>query len=262
MLFTAELTDFKIIYNVLNAISFKEYAIFRPMDQGLKVTIEEMKCVETSAYIPANMFSHYYIDPDSDIRFKISLKVFTECLHIYGDDGNPSLKLCYQEIGSPLCIVIKHSEENITTDCEIKTLDVDEFTELSLADECSLNKIVMDAGVFVEILSDLDNTSDELELKISPDPPYFRVITNSIMGQSVVEISKNSEMVAIFQCTSESKSQYAFSNIRQILKVMNFSRKISISTGESGLLGMQLFIIANEKQMYIEYYVSSLFGED
>lgn len=77
-----------------------------------------------------------------------------------------------------------------------------------------------------------------------------------------MDISKHSELIAIFECTSESKSQYAFSNIRQILKVMSYANKVSISTGESGLLGMQLFITANDKQMYVEYYVTALYGDD
>ncbi|KAF2888003.1 hypothetical protein ILUMI_18170, partial [Ignelater luminosus] len=179
--FCAEITDFKIIYSVLKAISFKEYAIVRPLEEGLKITIEETKCVETSAYIPSNLFTSYYIDTNEDIKFKLSLKVLTECLHIYGDDGNPSLKMTYKGVGSPLCLVIKHSEENITVDCEIYTLNVDEFADVSLAYECGLDKVVVNAGHLVDVLSDVDNTSDELELLLSPDPPYFRISTTSIM---------------------------------------------------------------------------------
>lgn len=75
------------------------------MEEGLKLTVEEMKCVETTAYIPCDMFSNYHIEPNEDIKFKISLRVFTECLHIYGDDGNPSLKVSYKSVGAPLNLV-------------------------------------------------------------------------------------------------------------------------------------------------------------
>lgn len=75
------------------------------MEEGLKLTVEEMKCIETSAYIPRDMFSSYHIETDEEVKFKISLKVLTECLHIYGDDGNPSLKIAYKEFGSPLNLV-------------------------------------------------------------------------------------------------------------------------------------------------------------
>lgn len=72
------------------------------MEEGLKLTLEEMKCIETTAYIPCDLFSSYHIDTEQDIKFKINLKIFTECLFIFGDDGNPSLKMSYKDLGSPL----------------------------------------------------------------------------------------------------------------------------------------------------------------
>lgn len=75
---------------------------------------------------------------------------------------------------------LKHSEESITVDCEIKTLDAGDFSGLSLAEECNLNKVVLNAAPLVEILQDLDNASDELELLLSPDAPYLKITTCSI----------------------------------------------------------------------------------
>jgi hypothetical protein len=64
-------------------------------------------------------------------------------------------------------------------------------------------------------------------------------------------------LVTIFQCKDSCVSKYAFSNIRQVLKVMNYANKVAISTGESGLLGLQLVINSDDNQMYVEYYVTS-----
>lgn len=61
----------------------------------------------------------------------------------------------------------------------------------------------------------------------------------------------------MYQCEKEASSTYSFSNIRHILKVMHYADKVSISIGESGLLGFQLVILSDEKQMYVEYYVTS-----
>lgn len=75
------------------------------MEEGLKVTLEEMRCVEISAYIPINLFSFYKIDSSQDIIFKVSFKTFVEVLNIFGDDGNPSLKMSYKAAGEPLCLM-------------------------------------------------------------------------------------------------------------------------------------------------------------
>ncbi|KAK9743608.1 Repair protein Rad1/Rec1/Rad17 [Popillia japonica] len=262
MKFRAELSDFKLIYNVLRSIAFREFAIIHPTEEGLKVTVEEMKCVETSAYIPASLFSSYHVDTTEDIQFKISLKVLTECLHIYGDDGSSSLKLSYEALGSPLCLVLKHNEENISVDCEIQTMNTDEFVELHLSDEHISNKIVLNASALSEVLNELDPTSDDFQISISPDPPYFRITTSSAMGESIIDISKNSEMVDLYECSKKLVSTYAFSNIKQILKVLNLASKVSITIGETGLLALQLVVNSNEIQMFVEYYVTALFGLD
>lgn len=38
---------------------------------------------------------------------------------------------------------------------------------------------------------------------------------------------------------------------------MHHADKVAVSIGESGLLGFQLVMTSDEKQMYVEYYVTS-----
>lgn len=265
VLFSAELNDLKIVHNVLKAINFKEYATIRIMKEGLKVTVEEMKSVQTSTYIPSNVFTRYQINTEDEepATFKISLKVLTECLNIFGDDGAPSLKIIYKDFGSPLSLVLIHSEENITADCDIKTMEADDLAELSLADECTLNNIVVNSNQFVNLLAELDSSADVFELFTSPDAPFFKICTIGILGECHIEIPKTSDLVVIFRCTTVCTAQYIFSYIKQLIKVMGLSTKVSISTSEQGLLGLQLIInTESDKQMYVEYYVTALLQND
>ncbi|XP_048526041.1 cell cycle checkpoint protein RAD1 isoform X1 [Dendroctonus ponderosae] len=263
MLFSAELTDVKVVYNVLKSISIKEFAIFRPVEEGLKVTLDEMRCMETSAYIPREMFTMYHVTESDNNIFKVNLKTLTDILNIFGDDSHPNLKLTFKSVGSPLRLVMNHSEENITVDCEIKTMNTDEFQNPSLSEECNLNKIVVLANVFVELLQRLDNSSDDLKVTFSPEFPYFTLKSTSLSGSSEVSLNKHSDSVTIYQCKEKTDFTYAFSNIRHIIKVMHYANKVSVSTGGSGLLGFQLVITSDDKQMYVEYYVTPLFmGDD
>lgn len=77
---------------------------------------------------------------------------------------------------------MKHLEENIIVDCDIKTFSTDDFHNVSLADECNLNKMVVNANIFQELLYRLDNSADEVHIKLSPDPPYFSLTAT---GRSV-----------------------------------------------------------------------------
>ncbi|CAG9859851.1 unnamed protein product [Phyllotreta striolata] len=259
MLFSAEITDFKIIYNVLKAIAFKDNILFRPMEEGLKLTLEEMNYIEISIYIPSSIFSSYNVDSNDEIIFKISLKKFVEVLNMFGDEGNPNIKLTYASTGAPLCIVLTNSniEENITVDCEIQTLNLHDFHDISLAEECNTNKIVVNASILVELLSRLNNSADELKVTLSPDQPYFTLTATGISGKSEVSISKNSQEVTVYQCQTTTSAVYCFNNIKHVLKVMAYADKVSISTGESGLLRLQLVMNSEDRQMFVEYYATS-----
>lgn len=79
-----------------------------------------------------------------------------------------------------------------------------------------------------------------------------------LQNNSFVEISKESELVMLFKCDEKIRYSYAFSNIRKILKVLSFSKKVQISTGSSGLFGMQLLISKDDGDMFVEYYVTPL----
>lgn len=46
----------------------------------------------------------------------------------------------------------------------------------------------MNGPPFVDILSELDNTSSELELIISENPPYFKISTNSSIVSNLFNV--------------------------------------------------------------------------
>lgn len=75
------------------------------MQEGLKITVEEMRSIETSIYIPSELFKTYNITTEDDIKFKISLKIFAECLQIFGEDSNPILKMSYKGTAHPFSLM-------------------------------------------------------------------------------------------------------------------------------------------------------------
>lgn len=57
---------------ILNNIFLFQSAVFSAMPEGLKLTVEEGKCVQASAYIPSDNFSDYHVRTDVDVLFKVS----------------------------------------------------------------------------------------------------------------------------------------------------------------------------------------------
>lgn len=84
-----------------------QYALVEIREEGFKVTVEDVRSMLTSAYIPVDVFGSYELNLPSDEpeRFKISLKLLTEFVNIYGDDSSHTLKIIYKETGAPLSLL-------------------------------------------------------------------------------------------------------------------------------------------------------------
>lgn len=56
----ATLDNVRNLSNILKAISFKDHAIFNATQNGLKVTVEESKCLQANAFIQVGARVGYF----------------------------------------------------------------------------------------------------------------------------------------------------------------------------------------------------------
>uniref|UniRef100_A0A8C9T562 RAD1 homolog (S. pombe) n=1 Tax=Scleropages formosus TaxID=113540 RepID=A0A8C9T562_SCLFO len=68
----ASLDNVRNLSNILKAIAFKEHAFFNATANGLKVTVENSKCVQANAFIQAEIFQEFTIHEDS-VNFQVNL---------------------------------------------------------------------------------------------------------------------------------------------------------------------------------------------
>ncbi|XP_023331152.1 cell cycle checkpoint protein RAD1-like [Eurytemora carolleeae] len=59
--FVAKLENIKPLSNLLKSLSFKERANFFISPNGMKVTVEESKCMQLSAFIEQGYFHQYLV---------------------------------------------------------------------------------------------------------------------------------------------------------------------------------------------------------
>lgn len=248
-LFEAYLDSVKHIYGLLKAVNFKDNATCFATEKGLKVTVEDSKCVQASAFIQKEMFQRYSLN-DEQVAFKVNLSVLVECLNIFGGTAT-ALKMCYQGYGYPLTMLLE--EGGVITDCSIRTLEAEEILDFNFSAESVLNKIILRSECLKEVFAELDSSSDLIEILLSPDPPYFRIITSGIAGDTKVDISKNSDMIETFQCTTVATSRYKLSHVKPSAKSLAISQKVSIRTDDRGLLCFQYMIPADSHTCFIEY---------
>nr|XP_054748059.1 cell cycle checkpoint protein RAD1-like [Lytechinus pictus] len=61
---------------------FLQLATFCASENGLKVTVEDAKCVQANAFIQSNIFQEYYMQEDT-ATFKINLSVLLVCFSAF-----------------------------------------------------------------------------------------------------------------------------------------------------------------------------------
>ncbi|XP_038215607.1 cell cycle checkpoint protein RAD1 [Zerene cesonia] len=261
--FTASMDSGKTLCSLLKAIQFQESAVFCAMQEGLKLTVEEGKCVQASAYVPADNFTEYHVRDDVDVVFKISIAVLTECLNIFGSGEESSLKMYYRCDESPLLLVLQpQSLNNVMTDCEIATQTADSVLELRDENAEEVAKLVLKAPAFLSLLADLERSCDIIELNLTPEHPNVSIVTYGMQDRSCIDMPKSSDMVQSFTCDHAVTLKYQLHHIRLIMKALAVSTKVVVRCSSNGLLLLQLKLEKeDQRQMFSEFYIVPLLDD-
>lgn len=251
--FVAKLDNAKDLSQLLRAISIKEVATVEINDIGIRVIAQEGKCVQAIAFVQRELFDSYTLKEPS-LSFDISLSIWLECLTMFGSTGGPvSTRLCYAGHGNPLVMFLE--EAGVVTDCKIRTLESEGVVNFDLSKDSVINVVILKSESLKEVWSELDTSSEDLEVFISPDDPYFRLSTFGGAGTVEVSYSKESDLMDSFQCKKEQKNSYRLVLMKQCIKALNLSSKVAIRTDELGLICFQFLLRSDDgTATFVEYY--------
>lgn len=253
-LFEARLDNVRSMSSVLKSVAFKDYATVFISSNGLKFTVEESKCAQVNAFLQCDLFQTYSFNSET-LVFLLNLNVLMECLNIFG--GAPgtsftSLKMHYAGHGEPLALVLE--EGGVVTECQIKTMDADEILDFNFTSVGVQNKIIMKSECLRDAFSDLDTSSQVVELLMSPDAPWFRLSTFGQAGKTINEFPKDSDMVESFECTVTQANKYKLTLLKPSIKALLQSTKISIRMDNRGFLSLQYMIKTEDgNTCFVEY---------
>jgi len=225
---------------------------------GLKVTVEDSKCVQANAFIQADMFQQFVLSEEM-ISFKISLTVLLDCLNIFGSGGTPgahtALKMCYAGRGHPLVMVLE--EGGVLTDCSIKTQLPEETMDFNFNSSDVVNKAIIRSDCLREALAEMDVDCDAMELGFSPNPPRLQFSAAGAGLEAKVEIGGDSELMELFQCPADSSSRYRLAQMKLSVKPLAQSQKVSLRTDARGFLCLQYMVKTDDAHIcFVEFFCS------
>lgn len=265
----ARLENIKIFAQLLRSIHFRETATWFLSGNGIKVTVEDAKCVQANAFIKAEIFQEFILRPpvssseeeEEDLSFSINLGVVLECLNMFGGVGvggdggggaSPSLKICYVGYGHPLVLLLE--DQGVVTDCQVRTKEAEECLDFNFTNSKIVSKIIVNSDYLKDVFSELDSTSEYIEFLISPSTPRFQLRTSGPAGDCTVTVPSNSNMIELFKSESTSTARYRLAMMKNGLKPLPLSEKVSVRMDERDFLCLQYMVRTDDGPAFLEFY--------
>ncbi|XP_014604783.1 PREDICTED: cell cycle checkpoint protein RAD1-like [Polistes canadensis] len=229
----------KLLYQQITSQQFQHFLLYQSFcnhnatcfatENGLKITVEDAKCMQANAYISRPLFVEYYLK----------------------EDGT----------GNPLSILIE--ENGVITDCSLKTQNPESLLDFHLEEENVYSRVVLKTELLKDILNELDPTSEIIELLLSPEEPFFRISTNGLAGICHIELPHDGDLIENFKCNTAATTKYKLAHIKPAMKALSPAYKVSLRTDTCGLLCFQYMIKTDEGSVsYVEYYISPVIDLD
>ncbi|EGF81803.1 hypothetical protein BATDEDRAFT_87254 [Batrachochytrium dendrobatidis JAM81] len=287
--FIASLRSVAPFVTILRAISFKQKAYCTIAAEGMRLTAEDSRTVQAKAYLPKSLFREFKLSdgsaltPDEELSFMVDIRVLTDCLTIFGAQQQPggysnedlpqqqpqqashigiqsspvSLQLSYPKGGGELTLMLQ--DGNIVTACNLATYDNEPITDLhaTFGDRQIVGKIIMKSDWLKTAFGELDSTSSDLTLSISPQHPFLRISASGLAGESELDYPRDTEVLESFSCTMPTSNKYKFTMLHPCMKALGMSTKTSIRVNEIGILSLQFMIQLTTSQIsFVDYIVS------
>ncbi|NXO05515.1 RAD1 protein, partial [Rhinopomastus cyanomelas] len=253
---SASLDNARHLSGLLRAVHFQDRATCFATAHGLRVTVEDAKCIQANAFIQAEIFQEYAVQEES-VTFQINLSILLDCLTIFGTSSLPgtstALRMCYHGYGYPLVLFLE--EGGVVTVCKINTQEPDELLDFDFCSTNVVNKIILQSEGLREAFAELDMTSEVLQMTMSPEKPYFRLSTFGNAGSAHVDYPRDSDLMEAFHCNQTQTHRYKISLLKPSTKALALSCKVSIRTDARGFLSLQYMIRNEDGQVcFVEYY--------
>lgn len=260
--FAGRLDKVKAFHAGMKAINFGETAKFQINENGFRIMTENANSIQASLFITKEVFEEFFLD--GEYNFGVNMNILVECIGLFAN-GECSMKMFYKGEGAPLMLVIEdHADEDVTTECSIKTSRYEELTEYSLNENSpSYNIIFIRGPDMADLFSQIDKSAEEVEITLSSKVPHFRIATIGVMqNESNIEVAKTSDMMLMFNCRGHTVTRYRCSHIRLTSKALSASSKVAIKTDSSGILEMHFMIYSSDDaQVYIQFFVLPLIDD-
>ncbi|PRP85865.1 hypothetical protein PROFUN_06139 [Planoprotostelium fungivorum] len=256
--FVCKIDNARILHNILSALAYKkdgQMATLSISANGLKFTVEESNSFQGNAFLQQELFQEYHFSSKHE-QFKINFSLLLDCLNIYGSGASfVSLQIGYRGYGHPLLLLLEQG--GATTHCGLSTLDSEQLNNFNFRGHNIVNKVIMEAPFLKEAFDELDWSSTNATITLSPND--FRLSTAGASGSCQVDYPHDSEVFESFECKSHQTNTYKLALLSPAIKALSIAQKTQMRLNEIGLLSFQHMIENEDKNIsFVDFFVAPL----
>ncbi|KAJ1550604.1 ssDNA endodeoxyribonuclease [Nowakowskiella sp. JEL0078] len=262
--------------------------------EGLSFLVNDSNCVQLTAYIPTQLFRdfHQFVQKDpnqisqiqdsefdntvipsiEDIHFGIDLTILLDCLTVFGQvassngsgnswgqNANIGMKMEYP-VNEELMLILE--ENGVVTECRIKTYESPELENMKTLFFLGNSPAKLSTWL-KSAFSELDSSAERFSILVSPNAPFFRLSSKSLIGDTQIDYPKDAGVFDSFTCDKICLNSYKFSMMLLSIKALNVSTKTYIMINERGFMFIQFKIPTNENEAsFVDFVISPLVDEE
>ncbi|ORX51388.1 Rad1-domain-containing protein [Piromyces finnis] len=253
---------------------FQEYLLELNQSEDNQETIKETQENEEDNSIDNNSEFSNDIDntnKESKIIFSLNINTLLDCLTIFGgfqlsnsnstkssqkNDKNlnseiniidtsktrTTLRIEYKSSTKRLDLLLE--DNGVITVCKLNTYEFNENSEigLMLKQYPLINELILNSKWLNDTFNTIDNSCDDITIRISPEAPFFEISATNISGTTKIEYSKNPEVIETCNFKATTIFSYKYTLITNIFKALALSTKTQIKINSEGVLQF-LFMI-------------------
>ncbi|BEI81564.1 hypothetical protein CcaverHIS002_0207240 [Cutaneotrichosporon cavernicola] len=260
-LLVAEVSDVRHFARLLRGVGLKHNAVMTVSQAGFEVTVEEIKSLCATAWIPTNVFDSFSWTGEPAC-FEISLDAMLQCLNIFGNAGagggalpfvgrkkkrwagegeedetewgaskgrSTGMRMTWSGPGYPLSIILRDDAKGPVTTCELFTLEPEELMNQPFNDDDRAVYLIIKAEWFRDALLDLPPSCNRVTLRVLP-PEQGPLVADTTRLSRDRAIRRNT--VGSFTVYAEGdfgNVQFDYPNDREVMDSFECSKRCEYS---------------------------------
>lgn len=262
----ATLEKTSTLASILVHLNFQKdsVVIVTVLPAGCKFTVEDSRILQATVFLSREFFSEWRFNGAAfgaaattpALQFCVPLNPLCEVLNIFGTHEPTAMKMTFQRPGMDLFLVL--TQGPTLANVSLRTLESEGPINFFFRNPQTpvRNKLIIRSEALKAAFAELDWSSVDIQLVLSPEDPYFRIATVGPGGSCQVDFARDSPTIEEFESFEGQAMIFKLKYLQPVIKALSGATKTQIRMNSIGMLNVMHLIATEDGQTsFIEFFL-------